>query len=162
MSLTTTAWPDGGVIPAKYSQAGEEVSPPLSWSGAPDGTQSFVLVARDLDTAVGASGMDDVLHWLVWNIPATATGLPEGVPQGAQLPDGMRQISATGPNYRGPAASATGPAHHYLFEIFALDTTINVPARADSPAETRAAVLAAMSGRIRGKGALVGLFKRGG
>ncbi len=158
MTLTTTGWPDGGTIPAKFSQAGDEASPPLAWSGAPNPTASFVLIVRDVDAM---RGNDDTLHWLVWNIPGTATGLPEKVPQGPELPDGTRQISATGPNYRGPGAPANGPAHHYLFELYALDTMLDVPAVGASPAETRAAVLAAMAGRIRGKAAMVGLYKRG-
>jgi Raf kinase inhibitor-like YbhB/YbcL family protein len=147
------------MIPSKYTQAGEEVSPPLSWTNAPDGAQGFVLVARDLDAAVG-SGIDDTLHWLLWNIPGSATSLPEGVPQGAQLPDGTRQISASGPYYRGPGAPASGPAHHYVFELYAVDGPINVQAVGQSPAETRAAVFAAMAGRVRAKGVYVGLFKR--
>jgi phosphatidylethanolamine-binding protein (PEBP) family uncharacterized protein len=78
----------------------------------------------------------------------------------SQLPDGTRQISATGPYYRGPGAAASGPAHHYLFELFALDTTLDVPAVGASPSNTRAAVAAAMAGHVRGKAAYVGLFKR--
>ena len=159
MTLSSTAWADGGPIPKKYTQAGEQVSPPLAWSNVPDGTAGFVLIARDLDAAVG-SGTDDILHWLVWNIPASTRALPEGVPQGSQLPDGTRQISASGPYYRGPGAPAAGPPHHYAFELYALDGPINVPAVGQSPAETRAAVLAAMAGRVRGKGVYVGLFKR--
>lgn len=157
MTLTTTGWTDGGTIALKYTQAGDEVSPPLSWSGQPNPTGSFVLIVRDLDAM---RGNDEILHWLVWNIPGTATGLPEGIPQGSQLPDGTRQISATGPNYRGPGAPAAGPPHHYVFELYALDTMIEVQPVGASPTETRAAVVAAMAGHIRGKGSLVGLFKR--
>jgi Raf kinase inhibitor-like YbhB/YbcL family protein len=159
LALTTTAWPDGGAIPPKYTQAGDQVSPPLAWSNVPDGTQSFVLVAHDLDAAV-AGGTDDMLHWLLWNIPGSARSLPEGIPQGSQLPDGTRQISVSGPYYRGPGAPASGPAHHYVFELYALDGPINVAAVGQSPAETRAAVLAALAGRVRAKGVMVGLFKR--
>lgn len=159
MSLTTTAWTDGGVIPAKYTQAGAEVSPPLAWSDVPADAAGFVLIVRDLDAVVG-NGADDVLHWMLWNIPASARSLPEGVVQGAVLPDGTRQISVSGPYYRGPGAPASGPAHHYAFEIYAVDGPIDVPAVGQSPAQTRAAVEAAMAGRVRGKGALVGLFKR--
>ena len=159
MTLTTTAWADGGQIPAKYTQAGDQVSPPLSWSNVPDGVTSFVLIAHDVDAAAG-NGTDDILHWMLWNIPATATGLAEGVPQGAQLADGTRQISASGPYYRGPGAPAGGPAHHYVFELFALDAPVDVPAVGAPPAQTRAAVSAAMAGHVRGKAALVGLFKR--
>src|SRR5262249_41330374 len=118
-----------------------------------------VLVVHDVDAAV-APGTDDILHWMVWNIPATSVGLPERVPRGAQLPDGTRQISATGPNYRGPGAPASGPPHHYVFELFALDLMPDVPAVGASPPQTRAAVVAAMAGHVRAKAAYVGLFKR--
>jgi phosphatidylethanolamine-binding protein (PEBP) family uncharacterized protein len=70
MTLTTTAWPDGGQIPAKYTQAGDEASPPLTWSNVPDGVISFVLIVHDLDAAVG-NGTDDLMHWMLWNIPGT-------------------------------------------------------------------------------------------
>ena len=159
MSLTTAAWSDGGMIPAKYTQAGAQVSPPLAWSNVPDGVQSFVLIARDTDAAIG-NGTDDVLHWMLWNIPASARSLAEAIPQGHQLPDGTRQISASGPYYRGPGAPASGPAHHYVFELYALDSTIDVAAVGQSPPLTRAAVEQAMAGKVRAKGSLVGLFKR--
>jgi Raf kinase inhibitor-like YbhB/YbcL family protein len=159
MALTTTAWADGGAMPAKYSQAGDQVSPPLAWSNVPDGVTSFVLVAHDVDAAIG-NGTDDILHWMLWNIPATARSLPEAVPQGSQLADGTRQISASGPYYRGPGAPASGPAHHYVFELFALDAPVDVPAVGASPPQTRAAVAAAMAGHVRGKAVVVGLFKR--
>lgn len=158
-SLSSPAFPDGGAIPVTHAQPGHDLSPPLAWSGAPDSTVSFVLVVRDVDAATG-NGTDDTLHWLVWNIPGTATSLPAGVPQGPQLADGMRQIGATGPNYRGPAAPATGPVHHYLFELYALDATVNVQPVGLPVAATRAAVLEAMAGHVRGKAALVGLFRR--
>lgn len=160
MTLTTTAWPDGGLIPTKYTQVDDEISPALSWGNVPENVGSFVLIVHDLDAAI-PPGTDDVLHWMVWNIPPTTTSLPEGVPQGAQLPDGSRQISATGPFYRGPGASAAGPMHHYVFELFAVDTMLDVPAVGQSPAQTRAAVVAAMATHVRGKAAYVGLFKRG-
>jgi Raf kinase inhibitor-like YbhB/YbcL family protein len=159
MTLTSSAWPDGGQIPAKYTQADIEVSPALSWSNVPEGAASFVLIAHDVDAAIG-NGSDDLLHWMLWNIPATVTGLPEGVARGSQRPDGTRQISATGTSYRGPGAPASGPAHHYLFELFALDIMLDVPAVGASPPNTRAAVVAGMAGHIRGKATYVGLFKR--
>jgi Raf kinase inhibitor-like YbhB/YbcL family protein len=157
----TGPWPDGGTVPLKHTQAGEEISPALSWSQVPDGVTHFVLVVHDLDTIAG-SGQDDLLHWMVWNIPGSAAGLPEGVPQGPTRGDGSRQISATGPNYRGPGAPASGPPHHYVFELYALDAPVNVPATGQSPAETRAAVMAAIAGHVRGKAVYTGLFKRGG
>jgi Raf kinase inhibitor-like YbhB/YbcL family protein len=159
MTLTSSAWPDGGQIPATYTQAGEETSPPLAWSNVPDGTASFVLIVHDADAAVG-NGTDDILHWMLWNIPPSVTSLPEGIPRGSERADGTRQISATGPNYRGPGAAASGPAHHYAFELFALDTMLDVPPVGASPPQTRAAVLAAIAGHVRGKAVYVGLFRR--
>jgi Raf kinase inhibitor-like YbhB/YbcL family protein len=159
MTFSTSAWPDGGMMPAKHSQAGGEVSPPFSWGNVPDGTVSFVLIAHDVDAATG-NGLDGTLHWLLWNIPAAATGLPENVPKTAQLSDGTRQISATAPGYRGPGAPASGPPHHYVFELYALDVVLDVPAVGQAPPLTRAAVLAAMAGHVRGKAAYVGLYKR--
>jgi Raf kinase inhibitor-like YbhB/YbcL family protein len=159
MTLSSAAFPDGREIPLKHSQAGKEISPPLSWTGTPDSVASFVLLVHDPNAASG-NGIDDVLHWLVWNIPKTATSLPEGVPAVAELPDGTRQISATGPYFRGPAAASSGPPHHYVFELFAIDTTLDIPAVGASPAATRTAILAAMAGHVRGKAVTVGLFKR--
>jgi Raf kinase inhibitor-like YbhB/YbcL family protein len=160
MSLSSPAFVDGGAIPAKHAQPGTEWSPPLAWSGVPDSVASFVLLVHDLDAATG-NGTDDMLHWLAWNIPGTARALREGIPQGAEQPDGMRQVSVSGPYYRGPGAPASGPPHHYVFELFALDTRLEVPPVGAAPAATRAAVLAVMAGRVRGKGVLVGTFRRG-
>lgn len=160
MGLSSPAWPEGGRIPARYTQAGRELSPPLVWDNVPNGVESFVLLVRDPHTAIGGNP-DEVLHWLLWNIPGSARGLPEGVPHGDELPDGTRQISVSGPYYRGPGAPADGPAHHYVFELFALDAKLDVPAGGSSPAATRAAVMAAMAGHVIGKGAYVGRFRRG-
>ncbi|MEZ5421340.1 MAG: YbhB/YbcL family Raf kinase inhibitor-like protein [Vicinamibacterales bacterium] len=121
LTLSTPAFPDGGVIPNKYTQAADQVSPELAWTNVPAGTQSFVLHMRDPDVARNRTTEDQV-HWLVWGIPGTAVGMKEGQPKGGVLPDGSRQISASGEVYRGPGAPATGPMHHYTFELFALDT----------------------------------------
>src|SRR5690242_20773468 len=115
MTLTTTAWSDGGMIPLRYTQAGPEISPAIQWSGAPAGTASFVLIFHDADT-VSPNSTDDLLHWLMWNIPGTATGVAQSRPDGFELPDGSRQISVSGSRYRGPGASSTGPLHHYVME----------------------------------------------
>lgn len=163
MTLTSSAFADGMQIPVKYTQPGGDVSPPLAWSGAPDSVASFALIVHDVDAATegrGGAGFDDLVQWMAWNIPGSVHSLAEGIPQGGQLQDGMRQISATGPYYRGPAAPATGPPHHYLFELYALDSLITVPAVGAAPAATRAAVTAAMLGHVRGKAVLVGTFKR--
>jgi hypothetical protein len=164
MVLTVQGFPDGGEIPVKFSQAapgaapGEGTSPAISWTNVPAGTQSFVLNMRDLDVARNKTS-DDQAHWVVWPIPATSTGYSEGQPKGEKLPDGSYQISATGQVYRGPGAGAAGPRHHYMFEIYALDTKIDVKPTADA-FETRAAVFRAMQGHILGKAVYGGLFKR--
>jgi Raf kinase inhibitor-like YbhB/YbcL family protein len=164
MVLTVQGFPDGGEIPVRFSQAapgaapGEGTSPAMSWTNVPAGTQSFVLNMRDLDVARNRT-TEDQAHWVVWNIPATATSMPEGVPRGSQLADGSFQISATGPVYRGPGAPATGPRHHYMFELYALDTKLDVAPTADA-FETRAKVMQAMQGHVLGKAVYGGLFRR--
>lgn len=158
LTLTTTAFADGTQIPLKYTQAGEQISPALTWTNVPEGTQSFVLHMRDPDVARNKTTEDQV-HWLVWGIPGTAKGMPEGVPKGEKLADGSQQMSASGAVYRGPGAPATGPLHHYTFELFALDTKIDVAAGADAW-ETRTKVYQAMNGHILGKAVYVGLFRR--
>jgi phosphatidylethanolamine-binding protein (PEBP) family uncharacterized protein len=93
MTLTVQGFPDGGDVPVKFSQAapgvatGEGLSPAINWTNAPAGTQSFFLNMRDMDVARNKT-TDDQAHWVVWNIPATATGLPEGVPKGPKLANG--------------------------------------------------------------------------
>ncbi len=172
MTLTTNGWMDGAVIPNKYTQAVPmPVSPQLSWTNVPAGTQSLVLHFHDPDVSKNNTTGDQV-HWLMWNMPATLTGLPENVPMGAQLPDGSRQISASGSTYRGPGAPANGPYHHYTFEIYALDIKLDTIPAVSSPVaatatanpndelQTREKVFAAMQGHVRGKAVMFGLFKR--
>ncbi len=165
MTLTTNAFADGTIIPVKYSQAapgaapGEGTSPALSWGNIPAGTKSLLLHMHDLDF-VRNKTTDDQVHWLVWNIPANSTGLTEGLPRGAKLPDGSYQISVTGPVYRGPGAAASGPLHHYMFEILALDIALDFPAVNNDPFETRAKVMQTIQGHILGKAVMGGLFKR--
>ena len=164
MTLSSTAFRDGGTIPLRFSQAGEGVargegtSPALSWTYVREGTQSFVLHMHDMEPARGMT-TEDNLHWLVWNIPGSATGLPEGVPRGERLSNGAYQISATGQVYRGPGAGAAGPPHHYVFELLALDTTIDVQP-SDDAFETRRRVLAAVQGHVLARAVYMGLFKR--
>ena len=164
MILTIGGWQDGGLIPLKFTQAGEQVSPELKWTNVPAGTVTFVVNMLDPDVSVQKT-TETQPHWIVWNIPGTATGLPEGVKPAGDLPDGSHQISASGPQYRGPGAAATGPLHHYTFEVYALDTKLDVVASTAGqpiPAalETRANVMKAMNGHVLGKAVYVGLFKR--
>ena len=130
------------------------VSPKLQWDHVPMGTQSFVLLFHDPDVSMQKK-MDDVTHWMVFNIPGDARELPGGVPPDPKLADGAIQIKNTGNRvgYMGPGAGAAGPYHHYTFELFALDTKLDL-----TDSATRADVVKAMDGHILGKGVLAGRF----
>jgi Raf kinase inhibitor-like YbhB/YbcL family protein len=164
MTLSSTAFEDGSIIPVKYSQAAEGAapgggtSPALNWTNAPAGTKSFVLHMHDLDF-VHDKTTDDQVHWLVWNIPASTTALSEGVPRGPKLSDGSYQVSVTGSVYRGPGAAANGPLHHYTFELFALDITLGKQPVGDA-FQTRAMIMKAMQGHILARCAYTGRFRR--
>ncbi len=156
--MTISAFAEGSDIPLKYTQSGSQTSPEITWINTPPGTVTFLLHMHDMDVSRNHT-TDDQLHWLVWNIPGTATGLPEGVPAGAQLQNGASQISASGPSYRGPGAPASFPRHHYTFELFALDTKLDIQPGTD-PFETRANVMKAIQGHILEKAVYGGLFHR--
>lgn len=160
MRLTSSAFPDGTIIPIKYTQASavDPVSPDFTWTDAPAATQSYVFWMHDLDVALNKTTHDN-LHWLVWNIPGQTTSLPEKIPVGAQLPDGTYQISYAGPWYRGPGAPAAGPLHHYIFELFALDIKLDEKAGSNG-IETQANIFKLMQGHVIGKAAYTGLFHR--
>jgi Raf kinase inhibitor-like YbhB/YbcL family protein len=150
LAVSSTSFPDGGEIPAKYT-GGQGVSPQLSWSGAPAATMSYVLIMHDTDAAIPAGSLNnDISHWVVWNIPASATSIPEGGP----VPSGANQYSLRGPQYMGPAPPAGHPYHHYIFTVYALNSTLDVPAGA-----TRADVEKAMEGKIIARGTYVGRAK---
>jgi Raf kinase inhibitor-like YbhB/YbcL family protein len=158
LTMTSSAFADGTDIPAKYTQLEKQTSPALNWTNVPAGTVAFVLHMHDMEGTRNRTS-DDQLHWLVWNIPGNVTSLPEGVPMGAQLQNGAYQTSASGAMYRGPGAPATAPRHHYVFELFALDTKVDVQPATD-PFETRTNVIKAIQGHILGKAVYMGLFHR--
>jgi len=125
----------------------------------PMGTQSLVLLMHDPEPVLNKGSKMDITHWLVWNIPATSTGLPEGMAQG-ELPDGTRQISLRSTGYMGPGAGP-GPYHHYTFELYALDTKLDIPMpQPAQAADTRTAIVNAMDGHVLGKAVLVARFHR--
>ena len=157
MTLSTPAFADGAVIPNKFSQADPKfVSPKLEWTNVPPNTASFVLLVIDPDTALDKTA-EMVTHWLAFNIPGTLRELPEGVPVAAQLPDGTIQgKNRRGePGYLGMGAGAAGPYHHYTFQLFALDTKLQLGPDANS-----ADVSKAMAGHILAKAVMVGRFHR--
>jgi Raf kinase inhibitor-like YbhB/YbcL family protein len=156
MGLTSTSFADGTIIPDRYTQAvPAPVSPALAWTNAPAGTQSFALIVDDPDTALQRT-TNEVLHWAAFNIPATATSLPEGVPNESTLADGTIQPLNTGKKngFMGPGARGN-VYHHYTFQLYALDTKLAL-----GPDATRGQIMAAMDGHILSKAVLVGRFHR--
>jgi Raf kinase inhibitor-like YbhB/YbcL family protein len=145
------------VIPNKYTQSDPSpVSPKLAWTNVPAGVVTFALIMHDPDTAPQKKA-EDILHWMAFNIPASATELPEGVPAAAAMADGGVQAKSFrgAVGYMGPGAPAAGPYHHYTFELYALDMKLDL-----GPDATRADVLKAMDGHILGKAVLTGRFHR--
>jgi len=156
MALSSPDFEDGGVIPDKYTQAVPmPVSPRLVFGNVPAGTMSFALIMHDPDNALN-KGTDDVLHWMVINIPGTARSLRQGMPLDAKLPDGTMQLKGIrSVGYMGPGNGAINPYHHYTLELYALDSTLAL-----GPDASRADVMTAMQGHTTGKAVLVGRFKR--
>ncbi len=142
-------------VPVKYSctPGDASVSPELKWSQVPAGTQSFALVLSDLDNHPGEA-MVDFPHWIVWNIPATATSLAEGVPSGATLADGSHQTGFRGASYLGPCAPV-GPNHHYMYALYALDTMLTVPVDSKRPD-----VMKAAEGHVLGAATWISVFHK--
>lgn len=162
LRLTSTAFTDGAPLPPKFSCAAgaDAVSPPLAWKNAPRDTVTFALILHDMEPRP-RKGVDDILHWMVWNIPASANGFPEGVSSAStDLPDGSRQTNGNPGNgilgYRPPCPPQGVPVpHHYTFDLFALDEKVELP---ENP--TRADLLKAMDGHIAGHSTLIALFNR--
>ena len=149
--LTTPAFEAGAPIPVEYSCSGKNTSPALKWSGAPAGVGSFALIVEDPDAPSG-----NFIHWVVFNLPPDATGIPAGAPQTPTLPDGAVQgvngMSRVG--YMGPCPPP-GKTHHYHFELFALDSKLNAQAGLEA-----GALRDAMQGHTRASTELVGTFER--
>ena len=150
ITLTSTAFAEGAMIPRKYTCDAEDISPELSWSGAPQGTRSLALICDDPDAPVG-----NWVHWVIFNIPVDVTALPAGVPADATLKNGARH----GKNdfrklgYGGPCPP--GGTHRYYFKLYALDTVVNLES-----GSTKAQLLAAMQGHILAEGQLMGKYRR--
>ncbi|MDR3634881.1 MAG: YbhB/YbcL family Raf kinase inhibitor-like protein [Isosphaeraceae bacterium] len=157
MSITvkSTAFDEGQAIPKRYTGDGEDLSPPLSWSQLPAGTKSLALVVDDPD----APRADPWVHWLIYRIPAEATGLKEGVPQKEQLAEpagalqGKNSWGTAG--YRGPAPPKGHGTHHYHFKLYALNLALDL-----KPGLEKHDLLNAISGHVLGHGELVGTYQR--
>jgi Raf kinase inhibitor-like YbhB/YbcL family protein len=151
MTLTSPGFTEGQTLRRSYTVDGSNVSPALRWSQAPAATRSFAIIFRDVDAPGGA-----LTHWLIYNIPGSASELPEGVPRRERLDDG----SVQGPNdfetigYSGPQPPPARP-HSYHFELYALDTTLPVESGVKA-----ARLLELMDGHIKATARLMGTYRR--
>jgi Raf kinase inhibitor-like YbhB/YbcL family protein len=153
MSLTISSpnFTNGGAIPKKHTCDGADVSPQLTWSDPPAGTNSWALLADDPDAPVGNWN-----HWTIWNLPTNLRSLPEGLSKNARLSDGseqgMNDFHKSG--YNGPCPPA-GKPHRYFFKLFALDAKLNLNSGAGKPA-----LEGAMKGHVLAKAECMGTYKR--
>jgi Raf kinase inhibitor-like YbhB/YbcL family protein len=151
MQLTSTAFGEGDTIPKQCTGDGKDVSPPLKWADVPPSTKSVALICDDPDAPRGTW-----VHWVLFNLPATARELPEGVPPEKTLESGARQ----GTNdfrkigYGGPAPPP-GKPHRYFFKLYALDRTLDLKEGA-----TKEQVVQAMKGHVLAEGQLMGKYSR--
>lgn len=152
LKLTSTAFQPQATIPKKYSCDGQDISPPLAWSGAPAGTKSFALIMDDPDPS------GTWVHWVIYDLPASARDLAENVPKEKELASGARNGVNGEPKigYEGPCPPP-GPVHNYHFKLYALDAKLGLAAGA-----TKAAVEKAMKGHVLGEAQLIGRFGRAG
>lgn len=150
IDVTSTAFTEGGMIPKRHTCSAENVSPPLAWSGQPEGTESLALICDDPDAPMGTW-----VHWVLFNLPADSKGLPEAVPPQKTLADGAKQ----GANdfhrigYGGPCPP--GGTHRYYFKVYALDTQLHLEAGV-----TKDQLLKAMKGHILTEGQIMGRYMR--
>ncbi len=151
MEIWSSAFEKGGTIPGRYTCDGPDLSPPLTWSGAPAGTKSFALICDDPDAPMGTW-----VHWVVYNIPPDRNKLPEGMDNSPILAGGILQgtndFRRTG--YGGPCPPR-GPAHRYFFKLYALDDTVDL-----RPGATKRDLEKAMKGHIIAEAELMGRYGR--
>jgi Raf kinase inhibitor-like YbhB/YbcL family protein len=147
--LSSAAFGVGATIPGRYTCDGENISPPLAWTGAPQGTKSFALVVEDPDTARGT-----LLHWGVYNIGAGVDHLDEAFPVAGPYPQAHNDLGDEG--YGGPCPPPGKGAHHYRFRLFALDIAkLNLPDHTQAEAIEKAA-----QSHILGIAEAIGLYAR--
>ena len=160
LTVTSPTLKANEVVPIDHTADGKNVSPALSWSGAPAATKQFALIYDDPDVSFGTPPQSFV-HWVVYKIPGTAKGLPANMPiDVVTIKDGDIAGTIQGmsgfrrPFYRGPAPPP-GKPHHYTFTVYALDADLAL-----AEGLTKADLLKAMEGHIIGQGALVSIYER--
>ena len=154
--LMSSAYAEGSMIPTQFSCADPNAaSPALSWTNPPANTVSFAIVMHDTDAAP-MKGVMDVTHWIFWGIPGTSSSVAAGVKPDS-MPDGIMQgVNIRKVNgYQPPCPPPGATPHHYIFEIYALDTKLDLPA-----GSARADLLKAMDGHVIGKSTYIGIFGR--
>ena len=151
MMLTSTAFAQGGAIPAKFTGDAEDVSPELAWTDAPEGAKSFAVICHDPDAPLVKPGTYGYVHWVLYGIPGSATGLPEGV---ADYVQGVNDFG--NPGYGGPAPPPGHGTHHYFFWVLALDAELELPAGL-----TMWELLEKIEPNLVGMNRLVGTYSRG-
>lgn len=154
IAITVAGYADGTMIPDSIgcgAAGAQKDSPKIDWTGAPMGTMAFALIMHDADMVMNGN---DILHWAIYDIPGTATGLPAGVAKMATLPDGSMQINniAGMPGFYSPCPPAP-TTHHYIIELYALDAKLGLPATT-----SRADLMAAILMHARGKGTYYGVY----
>jgi len=151
LTVTSSAFASGAGIPKAYTCKGNDISPALAWSGAPAHAVSFAVIMDDPDAPAGTW-----VHWVAWNIPASAHSLSQDVPKRDQLSDGGRQgrNSFGKVGYNGPCPPA-GQTHRYFFRVYALDAKLDLAAGAD-----RSQLEAAMQGHVLAQGEYMGTFHK--
>ena len=152
MELASTAFVNGGDIPGRHTCEGQDISPPLTWSGLPDTTRSLALIVDDPDAPDPARPQRTWVHWVLYDIPPGASGLPEG---GIPLPDGTREgmNDWNRSGYGGPCPPIG--RHRYFFKLYALDTTL---AALQHP--TKAELEQAMKGHVLAECQLMGTYQK--
>jgi Raf kinase inhibitor-like YbhB/YbcL family protein len=155
VSLSSPAFGDNASIPERYTCEGEDISPPLEWSGAPQGTKSFALIVDDPDAPDPKAPKRTWVHWALYDIPANVNELPEGAGKKARLPAGTREGAndwkRTG--YGGPCPPVG--RHRYFHKLYAVDTVLG-----DLKEPTKAQLLDALKGHVLGEAQLVGTYQK--
>ncbi len=153
-AISSTAFAPNGAIPTLYTCEGKDISPPLAWQGIPPGTKSLALVVDDPDAPDPAAPKMTWVHWVLYDMPATSTGLAEGA-KPAALPAGTREgVNDFGRTAYGGPCPPIG-RHRYFFKLYALDTTLSKLVRVD-----KAALEKAMHGHVLAHATLMGTYKK--
>ncbi|MGD9007494.1 MAG: YbhB/YbcL family Raf kinase inhibitor-like protein [Desulfobacteraceae bacterium] len=155
LSITSSAFEDGGAMAAKYTCEGPNISPPLTWSGVPDGARSLALIVDDPDAPDPAAPKMTYVHWVLYNLPVDCGGLKEGTTFGDLPPgtlEGTNDWQRTG--YGGPCPPIG--RHRYFHKLFALNVVLD-----DLKEPTKDVLLAAMEGHVIAQAQIVGTYQKG-